>query len=217
MRKAIVYAAAGALALSSVGSAPTFGATLRFPPTSQERRALAEAKHEVKEEAAIRKVIAQAVDRGTGETGMTRLLTDVDRSDRERIEKGLTKNAEDTFKASAAKFHDMWKSKYDGKFDAQAHEQFLSNVQIVLTHEDKHATVTFPATGDVPPFTLELKQNKLFQWYIDVPDSLAQQTYENNMLAGIQKLQNGDKLPADVNQAYQQVAATILHPLASRS
>src|SRR6185312_15639925 len=104
-------------------------------------RPVIDEKHEA------RRVLAEAADRALGSKGVQGLLEIVARSDRDRIEKEMTRGDDKAYEALVTKINKTWKDKYGKEFNAEGHIKDLSSLQVTDTGQghNQQAFITFPA------------------------------------------------------------------------
>ena len=164
-----------------------------------------------------RRVMAEAADHALSKRGVEALLEIVARSDRDRIEKEMTKGDDKAYQALADKVNKAWKDKYGKPFSAEGHIKDLSSLKVTTTGQghNQQAFITFPAEEGQAGYELHLTREKNGWWRIQLPDTVDGKSFYANAMKGLQRVDDGSsKWPATVDAAYPVVVTQILQEMA---
>ena len=166
----------------------------------------------------VRRVMAQAADRALGKNAVDGVLDLVNKDDRARIEKQISKKDDANYQAAADKVRKMWKDKYGHDFNAEADAELLKDLKINITGEgkDQTATVAFPAEPGQGAYELHLmRQKDNNYWRIQLPDSFNGDKFYDSMARSLQRLvDEKDKLPGSEDKAYERAVTWLLNEMA---
>ena len=166
----------------------------------------------------IRRVVAEAADRALGKNAVDGVLDLVNKDDRARIEKQITKKDDANYQAAADKVRKMWKDKYGHDFNAEADAELLKDLKINITGEgkDQTATVGFPPEPGQGAYELHLmRQKDNNYWRIQLPDSLSGDKFYDSLARSLERLiAEKDKLPGAEDKAYERAVSWILNEMA---
>ena len=166
----------------------------------------------------VRRVMAEAADRALGKNAVDGVLDLVNKDDRARIEKEITKKDDANYQAAADNVRKMWKEKYGKNFSAESNAELLKDLKINITGEgkDQTATVDFPAEPGQQAYELHLMRQKDNNfWRIQLPDSLNGDKFYDSLGRALQRLNDEkDKLPAAEDKAYERAVTWILNEMA---
>jgi hypothetical protein len=166
----------------------------------------------------VRRVMAQAADRALGKNAVDGVLEMVNKDDRARIEKEISKKDDANYQAAADKVRAMWKDKYGHDFKAEADPELLKDLKINITGEgkDQTATVDFPAEPGQQSFELHLMRQKDNNfWRIQLPDKLSGDQFYDSLARSLNRLvDEKDKLPGSEDKAYERAVTWLLNEMA---
>ena len=162
-----------------------------------------------------RRVIAEAADHAL--VGSDSLLNLVAKSDRDRIEKNLTKADRNSFKKSGDNLQAMWKKKFGEDFNAEHHVDDLGGLKPVITGKgsEQTAVIQLPNEPGEKAYEMHLMRERNGYWRINLPDTVDGKTFFKNLMSSVDKVANDwNKIPDDQAQAYQRVVTELLHEMA---
>jgi hypothetical protein len=166
----------------------------------------------------IRRIMAEAADRALGKNAVDGVLELINKDDRARIEKEISKKDDANYQAAADNVRKMWKEKYGKDFRAESDAELLKDLKINITGEgkDQTATVDFPTEPGQPAYELHLmRQKDNNYWRIQLPDKLSGDQFYDSLARSLQRLVNEkDKLPGAEDKAYERAVTWILNEMA---
>lgn len=166
----------------------------------------------------IRRVMAEGADRALGKNAVDRLLDLVNKADRARIEKQISKKDDANYQALADKVRKMWKDKYGHDFNAESDAELLKDLKINITGKgaDQTATVDFPAEPGEKAYELHLMRQKDNNfWRIQLPDTFSGDKFYDSLARSLQRLvDEKDKLPGAEDKAYERAVTWLLNEMA---
>ena len=166
----------------------------------------------------VRRVMAQSADRALGKNAVDGVLELVNKDDRARIEKQISKKDDANYQAEADKVRKMWKDKYGHDFRAESDAELLKDLKINITGEgkDQTATVDFPPEPGQPAYELHLmRQKDNNYWRIQLPNSLSGDQFYDSLARSLNRLvDEKDKLPGAEDKAYERAVTWMLNEMA---
>jgi hypothetical protein len=166
----------------------------------------------------VRRVMAEGADRAIGDDPIASMLELVNKPDRDRIEKDITKKQDKAYQDLADQVRKLWKDKYGHNFSAEGHIDELTDldVHITGTGKDEKATVDFPAEPGEAAYELHLvRQASNHWWRIELPDSFNGKNFYPSLQQSLQRvIDEKDKLPGAEAKAYSRVVTWVLHEMA---
>ncbi len=213
----LTYIVASGLVSTSICGAFAAG---NLPVAPQRTVSLASASKPAMDEThEVHRVMAEAADHALGKNGVQKLLEIVAKSDRDRIEKEMTKGDDNAYQALADKINKAWKDKYKHPFSAEnPHiDKDLAPLKVTTTGQghDEQAVVAFPAEAGGSAYELHLMREKNGFWRIQLPDTVDGKTFYSNAMKALDNVDAGSaKWPDTADAAYPIVVTQLLQEMA---